>query len=398
MEDLTNYLKELYNQKLKSAVDNLTSAYKNSISDLDNQGGQIAKQYKESENQTAAQNDLQKQAWNESANVSGLNTGARGQAALAMGNTLQTNLRKLSESMNTSLANLNTQRQKLKNTYDSNVSAATESNAGALNQALYSEMQRQQTERAKEAAAQRAVAKSQLDDLIKSGTTDFSPYQNLISQSGYSADYVNKLGNYYAGLIAAQNAADTQAATTATSQAATAATSQAATAATSQAATTATSQAATTATSQAATTATSQAATTATSQAASSRASVTATTSGTSGIDNGGISENQVRDVQTWLNQNGANLAVDGQWGDQSRSAAGGMTADEAYAAMHNSGATRGAAQVSATGISDADFKALRDTIRYGKAYKGSAWAASKLLEYAPRLSDDQYSDLSAYI
>lgn len=342
MEDLTNYLKELYNQKLKSAVDNLTSAYKNSISDLDNQGGQIAKQYKESENQTAAQNDLQKQAWNESANVSGLNTGARGQAALAMGNTLQTNLRKLSESMNTSLANLNTQRQKLKNTYDSNVSAATESNAGALNQALYSEMQRQQTERAKEAAAQRAVAKSQLDDLIKSGTTDFSPYQNLISQSGYSADYVNKLGNYYAGLIAAQNAADTQ--------------------------------------------------------AASSRASVTATTSGTSGIDNGGISENQVRDVQTWLNQNGANLAVDGQWGDQSRSAAGGMTADEAYAAMHNSGATRGAAQVSATGISDADFKALRDTIRYGKAYKGSAWAASKLLEYAPRLSDDQYSDLSAYI
>ena len=342
MEDLTNYLKELYNQKLKSAVDNLTSAYKNSISDLDNQGGQIAKQYKESENQAAAQNDLQKQAWNESANVSGLNTGARGQAALAMGNTLQTNLRKLSESMNTSLANLNTQRQKLKNTYDSNVSAATESNAGALNQALYSEMQRQQTERAREAAAQQAVAKSQLDDLIKSGTTDFSPYQNLISQSGYSADYVNKLGNYYAGLIAAQNAADTQ--------------------------------------------------------AASSRASVTATTSGTSGIDNGGISENQVRDVQTWLNQNGANLAVDGQWGDQSRSAAGGMTADEAYAAMHNSGATSGAAQVSATGISDADFKALRDTIRYGKAYKGSAWAASKLLEYAPRLSDDQYSDLSAYI
>ena len=342
MEDLTNYLKELYNQKLKSAVDNLTSAYKNSVSDLDNQGGQIAKQYKESENQTAAQNDLQKQAWNESANVSGLNTGARGQAALAMGNTLQTNLRKLSESMNTSLANLNTQRQKLKNTYDSNVSAATESNAGALNQALYSEMQRQQTERAKEAAAQQAVAKSQLDDLIKSGTTDFSPYQNLISQSGYSADYVNKLGNYYAGLIAAQNAADTQ--------------------------------------------------------AASSRASVTATTSGTSGIDNGGISENQVMDVQTWLNQNGANLAVDGQWGDQSRSAAGGMTVDEAYAAMHNSGATSGAAQVSATGISDADFKALRDTIRYGKAYKGSAWAASKLLEYAPRLSDDQYSDLSAYI
>ena len=352
MEDLTNYLKELYNQKLKSAVDNLTSAYKNSISDLDNQGGQIAKQYKESENQIAAQNDLQKQAWNESANVSGLNTGARGQAALAMGNTLQTNLRKLSESMNTSLANLNTQRQKLKNTYDSNVSAATESNAGALNQALYSEMQRQQTERAKEAAAQQAVAKSQLDDLIKSGTTDFSPYQNLISQSGYSADYVNKLGNYYAGLIAAQNAADTQAAS-------------------------------------------SRAADT---QAASSRASDTATTSGTSGIDNGGISENQVRDVQTWLNQNGANLAVDGQWGDQSRSAAGGMTADEAYAAMHNSGATSGAAQVSATGISDADFKALRDTIRYGKAYKGSAWAASKLLEYAPRLSDDQYSDLSAYI
>ena len=163
MEDLTNYLKELYNQKLNSAVDNLTSAYKNSVSDLDNQGGQIAKQYKESENQTAAQNDLQKQAWNESANVSGLNTGARGQAALAMGNTLQTNLRKLSESMNTSLANLNTQRQKLENTYDSNVSAATESNAGALNQALYSEMQRQQTERAKEAAAQQAVAKSQLD-------------------------------------------------------------------------------------------------------------------------------------------------------------------------------------------------------------------------------------------
>ena len=351
MEDLTNYLKELYNQKLKSAVDNLTSAYKNSVSDLDNQGGQIAKQYKESENQTAAQNDLQKQAWNESANVSGLNTGARGQAALAMGNTLQTNLRKLSESMNTSLANLNTQRQKLKNTYDSNVSAATESNAGALNQALYSEMQRQQTERAKEAAAQQAVAKSQLDDLIKSGTTDFSPYQNLISQSGYSADYVNKLGNYYAGLIAAQQAEAEAEQKVAKAKA-----------------------------------------------SSSSAASESSEESNPYGIDNGSTSANQVRDVQAWLNQNGANLSVDGEWGNQSRSASGGLSADEAYAAMHRSGATSGAAQVSATGISDADFKALRDTIRYGKAYKGSAWAASKLLEYAPRLSDDQYSDLSAYI
>lgn len=177
MASLSNYLKQQYASALESELAGLKNAYDQNTATLDRTAQEIPQQYETQRNTVAATNALEKQAFDERANMMGLNTGTSGQAQLAKSSVYQRDLANLGAAEAGALADLDLKRATLKANYENEMARAKAANEAALNQALYAEMVRQE-QAAAAAAAAAAKATSTTKTSSGSGGSGGGGYNN----------------------------------------------------------------------------------------------------------------------------------------------------------------------------------------------------------------------------
>lgn len=265
--DGSNYLKELYAQKVAAELAALKSAYEKNTSTLDASRAQIAPVYDIARNSAANQNALSRGAFQEMAVANGLNTGTTGQAALAQDVVLQQNLSQIDREQAEKTAAIDLQRSQLDTEYQNAIAEAQATGNAELANALYEEYVRQQNQAVKQTAAAAAtttakpiLTASQVQSALKNGiVTDdvISAFDYYYGQGSYDALYGT--GKLTAG-------------------------------------------------------------TTGTAKTGSK-------SSGKNRYSNGSLTNEQVKQLQKYYG-----VSQDGKWGSNSKKAAGGLTADQAWA------------------------------------------------------------------
>ena len=147
--DGNDYLKELYAKKKAAELAALKSAYEQNTATLDASRAQIAPVYDIARNSAANQNALSRGAFQEMAVANGLNTGTTGQAALAQDVVLQQNLSEIDREQAEKTAEIDLQRSQLDTEYRNAIAKAEATGDAELANALYEEYVRQQNLSAK---------------------------------------------------------------------------------------------------------------------------------------------------------------------------------------------------------------------------------------------------------
>lgn len=147
--DGNDYLKELYAKKKAAELAALKSAYEQNTATLDASRAQIAPVYDIARNSAANQNALSRGAFQEMAVANGLNTGTTGQAALAQDVVLQQNLSEIDREQAKKTAEIDLQRSQLDTEYRNAIAKAEATGDAELANALYEEYVRQQNLSAK---------------------------------------------------------------------------------------------------------------------------------------------------------------------------------------------------------------------------------------------------------
>lgn len=142
--DGNDYLKELYAKKVAAELAALKSAYEQNTATLDARRAQIAPVYDIARNSAANQNALSRGAFQEMAVANGLNTGTTGQAALAQDVVLQQNLSQIDREQAEKTAEIDLQRSQLDTEYRNAIAKAEATGDAELANALYEEYVRQQ--------------------------------------------------------------------------------------------------------------------------------------------------------------------------------------------------------------------------------------------------------------
>ncbi len=142
--DGNDYLKELYAKKVAAELAALKSAYEQNTATLDSSRAQIAPVYDIARNSAANQNALSRGAFQEMAVANGLNTGTTGQAALAQDVVLQQNLSQIDREQAEKTAAIDLQRSQLDTEYRNAIAKAEATGDAELANALYEEYVRQQ--------------------------------------------------------------------------------------------------------------------------------------------------------------------------------------------------------------------------------------------------------------
>lgn len=142
--DGSDYLKELYAKKVAAELAALKSAYEQNTATLDASRAQIAPVYDIARNSAANQNALSRGAFQEMAVANGLNTGTTGQAALAQDIVLQQNLSQIDREQAEKTAAIDLQRSQLDTEYRNAIAKAEATGDAELANALYEEYVRQQ--------------------------------------------------------------------------------------------------------------------------------------------------------------------------------------------------------------------------------------------------------------
>jgi hypothetical protein len=152
------YIKELYAARQEAILQAYKTAYDANVNTLDAAAAKIPAQYQAARNQAAAQSEIQKANFNEYAAASGLNSGAGGQAMLAMGNQLQGDLSGLGMAEADALSDLELQRTQIATQYQNDIAQAIADGKLEEASALYGEFVRIDT-----ALRDTAIAQAQLN-------------------------------------------------------------------------------------------------------------------------------------------------------------------------------------------------------------------------------------------
>lgn len=154
-DDLTQYIREMYQQSLQAQLASLQAGYDQNAAAIRAQDDRIAQAYQQQRNQAAGQSDLQRMYMAELGNYQGLNTGATGQLAMAQNMALQNNLASLGAAESQDLAANGLALNQLQSQYLGDVNSAQAQIYSQMNGALYDEYVRQiQAAEAARAAAQ----------------------------------------------------------------------------------------------------------------------------------------------------------------------------------------------------------------------------------------------------
>lgn len=177
------FTKQQNEAQLSANLAKLQSAFDQSMAGYNAAKEQIAPQYQQARNQTAASSDVNWKQFSDVAAANGLNTGAMGQAALSRGVALQNDLNELNRSEAEEISAIDLEIAKLQAEYQSAIAQAKASGDAELAAALYDQFnsyitqkrQAQANQLAMQQAAQEALQERQEDaynlvvDLITSG-------------------------------------------------------------------------------------------------------------------------------------------------------------------------------------------------------------------------------------
>lgn len=193
--DGSDYLKQLYADKVAAELASLKSAYEQNVNSLDAAREQIPQSYDIARNSAANQNALSRGAFNEMAVAQGLNTGTTGQAALAQDVVYQQNLSDIDRQQAQALSDLDLQRANLETTYKNAIAQAESTGNAELADALYQEYVRQSELAAQQAAALTAKAQSAMASTKPTLTA--SQAQNAIKNGIITDDVISAFDYYY---------------------------------------------------------------------------------------------------------------------------------------------------------------------------------------------------------
>lgn len=309
--DGNNYLKELYAQKVAAELAALKSAYEKNTSTLDASRAQIAPVYDIARNSAANQNALSRGAFQEMAVANGLNTGTTGQAALAQDVVLQQNLSQIDREQAEKTAEIDLQRSQLDTEYQNAIAEAQATGNAELANALYEEYVRQQNQTVKQTAA--AAATTTAKPILTASQVQSALKNGIVTDDVISAfDYYYGQGSY----DALYGTGRLTAGTTGT---------------------------------------------------AKTGSKSSGKKSGKSSYSNGSLTNEQVKQLQKYYG-----VTADGKWGTNSKKAAGGLTADQAWAKYRgtNKTATKtNSAGVTATGTNYATIAKNSAAGVYGPRY-----------------------------
>lgn len=193
--DGNNYLKELYAQKVAAELAALKSAYEKNTSTLDASRAQIAPVYDIARNSAANQNALSRGAFQEMAVANGLNTGTTGQAALAQDVVLQQNLSQIDREQAEKTAEIDLQRSQLDTEYQNAIAEAQATGNAELANALYEEYVRQQNQAFKQTTA--AAATTTAKPILTASQVQSALKNGIVTDDVISAfDYYYGQGSY----------------------------------------------------------------------------------------------------------------------------------------------------------------------------------------------------------
>ena len=271
--DGNDYLKELYAKKVAAELAALKSAYEQNTATLDASRAQIAPVYDIARNSAANQNALSRGAFQEMAVANGLNTGTTGQAALAQDVVLQQNLSQIDREQAEKTAAIDLQRSQLDTEYRNAIAKAEATGDAELANALYEEYVRQQNLYAKYGAQTSGSGSGRSGgSTVVKPTLTASQVQSAL-KNGIVTDDVISAFDYYYG----QGAYDSLYGT---------------------------------------------------GKLTAGKSSGSGSTGGKKGsYSNGSLTNEQVKQLQKHYG-----VSQDGKWGTNSKKAAGGLTADEAWA------------------------------------------------------------------
>lgn len=138
-EDHSDYINEIYAAAERQALSALEGAYREQLAAYDSEAAALPGLYREAKNQSAASAAVTQQSMNERFTASGLNSGAQGQAALALGIASQGELAGLDAERASRLADIEAQRAQTKQQYQNAVAQAIAQNEIERANALYQE-------------------------------------------------------------------------------------------------------------------------------------------------------------------------------------------------------------------------------------------------------------------
>lgn len=326
--DGNDYLKELYAKKVAAELAALKSAYEQNTATLDASRAQIAPVYDIARNSAANQNALSRGAFQEMAVANGLNTGTTGQAALAQDVVLQQNLSQIDREQAEKTAAIDLQRSQLDTEYRNAIAKAEATGDAELANALYEEYVRQQNLYAKYGGQTGGSGSgSSGGSTVVKPTLTASQVQSAL-KNGIVTDDVISAFDYYYGQGAYDSLYGTGRLT---------------------------------------------AGTTGTAKTGSS------TGKKKGSYSNGSLTNQQVKQLQKYYG-----VTADGKWGTNSKKAAGGLTADQAWAKYQGGGS------------GSSNYGNIRRTITGYMSQGNYAKAQSYLKSNWNSLTEAQQKELSA--
>ncbi len=312
--DGNDYLKELYAKKVAAELAALKSAYEQNTATLDANRAQIAPVYDIARNSAANQNALSRGAFQEMAVANGLNTGTTGQAALAQDVVLQQNLSEIDREQAEKTAAIDLQRSQLDTEYRNAIAKAEATGDAELANALYEEYVRQQNLYAKYGGQTGGSGGS----TVVKPTLTASQVQSALKNGIVTDDVISAFDYYYGqgSYDALYGTGKLKAGTTGT---------------------------------------------------AKTGSKSSGKKSGKSSYSNGSLTNEQVKQLQKYYG-----VTADGKWGTNSKKAAGGLTANQAWAkyqGTHKTATKTNSAGVKATGTNYATIAKNSAAGVYGPRY-----------------------------
>ena len=169
------YINNIYNRQKESTLRTLKSAYDSNVASIDTAKKALDTNSYEAKREVAGDAAITRQRLNEAFAANGLNTGAVGQANLALLNQKAANLNKIDLAKQQAQQEYDAQKAALMQTYQAEVKSAIQQNDAQRAQALYAAWKEQQAQANALAVAQaKALAATQTKSTGRGGKDDDS--------------------------------------------------------------------------------------------------------------------------------------------------------------------------------------------------------------------------------
>ena len=170
------YINDIYDRQKESTLRTLKSAYDSNVASIDTARKALDTNAYEAKREAAGDAAITRQRLNEAFAANGLNTGAVGQANLALLNQKAANLNKIDLAKQQAQQEYDAQKAALMQTYQAEVKSAIQQNDAQRAQALYAAWKEQQAQANALAAAQaKALAATQTKSPYKRKKKEFEP-------------------------------------------------------------------------------------------------------------------------------------------------------------------------------------------------------------------------------